>query len=61
MPKPTWSNHHNIWRDAGVEFVEYKYYKPETCGLNFEAMMDDLKVHNFALFEFKILTSLDGT
>eukprot|EP00210_Caulerpa_lentillifera_P005530 g5289.t1 len=43
MPKPTWSNHHNIWRDAGVEFVEYKYYKPETCGLNFEAMMDDFK------------------
>ena len=44
MPKPTWSNHHNIWRDAGVEFGEYTYYKPETCGLNFEGLIQDLKV-----------------
>ena len=42
LPKPTWANHHNIWRDAGVERAEYRYYKPETRGLDFEGLMEDL-------------------
>lgn len=42
IPKPTWSNHHNIWRDAGVEKAEYRYYKPETRGLDYDGMMEDL-------------------
>ncbi|BDA42238.1 Aspartate aminotransferase, mitochondrial [Coccomyxa sp. Obi] len=42
IPKPTWSNHHNIWRDAGVEEAIYKYYKPETRGLDQEGLLDDL-------------------
>jgi aspartate aminotransferase len=41
---PTWANHHNIWRDAGVEQTTYRYYKPETRGLDFEGMMEDIKV-----------------
>lgn len=40
---PTWSNHHNIWRDAGVEEVLYRYYKPETRGLDFDGFMEDIK------------------
>ncbi|KAK9814338.1 hypothetical protein WJX72_004134 [[Myrmecia] bisecta] len=43
IPKPTWSNHHNIFRDAGVEEASFRYYKPETRGLDFEGMMSDLK------------------
>lgn len=43
IPKPTWSNHHNIWRDAGVGKEEFRYYKPSTKGLDFEGMMEDLK------------------
>lgn len=43
IPKPTWSNHHNIWRDAGVEEIIYRYYKPETRGLDFDGLMEDLK------------------
>lgn len=42
VPKPTWGNHLPIMRDAGVEPVFYTYYNPDTCGLNFEGMMDDL-------------------
>jgi aspartate/tyrosine/aromatic aminotransferase len=45
IPKPTWSNHHKIWSDAGVAKNEYRYYKPDTRGLNFEGMMEDLQVH----------------
>mmetsp|Transcript_36322 Transcript_36322/g.92812 ORF Transcript_36322/g.92812 Transcript_36322/m.92812 type:complete len:430 (-) Transcript_36322:886-2175(-) len=40
---PTWANHHNIWRDAGVEQTTYRYYKPETRGLDFEGMVEDMK------------------
>lgn len=40
---PTWSNHHNIFRDAGVERKLYKYYKAETRGLDFEGMVADLQ------------------
>ena len=42
IPKPTWSNHHNIWRDAGIEIVEYPYYDPETKGLAFEQLCSSL-------------------
>lgn len=43
IPVPTWSNHHSIWRDAGVPQQTYRYYKPETKGLDFEGLMEDIK------------------
>ncbi|GBF87409.1 aspartate, mitochondrial [Raphidocelis subcapitata] len=43
IPVPTWSNHHSIWRDAGVPQSTYRYYKPETKGLDFEGLMEDVK------------------
>ncbi|OIT07874.1 PREDICTED: aspartate aminotransferase, mitochondrial [Nicotiana attenuata] len=43
IPVPTWSNHHNIWRDAHVPQKTYHYYHPETKGLDFAALMDDIK------------------
>lgn len=45
ITKPTWSNHHNIFKDAGVDKLEYSYYKPSTKGLDFEGLVSDLKVH----------------
>lgn len=42
VPNPTWGNHLPIFRDSGLEPVFYTYYDPETRGLNFEGMMDDL-------------------
>jgi len=44
LPAPTWGNHIPIMRDAGLEVKEYTYYDPATCGLNFNGMMDDMKV-----------------
>lgn len=44
ITKPTWSNHHNIFKDAGVDKKEYRYYKPETKGLDFDGLLADLKV-----------------
>ncbi|KAG2437533.1 hypothetical protein HYH02_011176 [Chlamydomonas schloesseri] len=43
IPEPTWSNHFNIWRDAGVEFAKYRYYKPETRGLDIDGFLEDIK------------------
>ncbi|AES89802.1 putative aspartate transaminase [Medicago truncatula] len=43
IPVPTWSNHHNIWRDAGVPIKTYRYYHPESKGLDFSGLMDDIK------------------
>ncbi|KIY94496.1 aspartate aminotransferase [Monoraphidium neglectum] len=43
IPVPTWSNHHNIWKDAGVPQAPYRYYKPATKGLDFEGLMEDVK------------------
>lgn len=40
---PTWANHHNIWRDANVEQDTFRYYHPETRGLDFEGMVEDMK------------------
>ncbi|GFS33998.1 aspartate aminotransferase 1 [Actinidia rufa] len=44
IPVPTWANHHNIWRDAQVPQRTYHYYHPESRGLDFTALMDDIKV-----------------
>ena len=42
VPDPTWSNHLNIFRDAGVETKSYRYYKAETRGLDFDGLKEDL-------------------
>lgn len=42
LPRPTWSNHHNIFRDAGVPIREYSYYNPSTRGLDLDGMLNDL-------------------
>ncbi len=49
ITKPTWSNHHNIFKDAGVDKKEYSYYKPSTKGLDFEGLVSDLKVYHFLI------------
>ncbi|KAK9088796.1 hypothetical protein Scep_027878 [Stephania cephalantha] len=43
IPVPTWANHHNIWRDARVPQRTYHYYHPESKGLDFASLMDDIK------------------
>ena len=43
VPKPTWGNHVPIFEDAGVKIKYYSYYNPDNCGLNFDAMVADIK------------------
>lgn len=43
IPVPTWANHHNIWRDSGVPLKTFRYYHPESRGLDFSGLMDDIK------------------
>ncbi|XP_031395248.1 aspartate aminotransferase, mitochondrial-like [Punica granatum] len=43
FPAPTWSNHHNIWRDAQVSARNFCYYDPQSKDLNFEGLINDIK------------------
>lgn len=38
-------NHKNIFNDARVPWSEYRYYDPKTVGLDFEGMLEDIKVN----------------
>jgi len=42
LPDPTWGNHIPLYRDAGFEVKTYRYYDPKTCGLDFNAMREDI-------------------
>ena len=42
IPVPTWSNHHNIWADAGVPQKTYRYYDPASRGLNLDWVLQDI-------------------
>ncbi|MDP2562185.1 amino acid aminotransferase [Psychrobium sp. 1_MG-2023] len=43
VSNPTWANHGNIFKAAGLEIVEYTYYNPETKSLDFSGMLESLK------------------
>lgn len=38
-------SHHNIWRDAGVPLKTFRYYLPESRGLDFAGLMEDIRVN----------------
>mmetsp|Transcript_56172 Transcript_56172/g.154882 ORF Transcript_56172/g.154882 Transcript_56172/m.154882 type:complete len:424 (+) Transcript_56172:198-1469(+) len=42
LPAPSWGNHTPIFGHAGLEVKQYTYYDPNTCGLDFTGMLDDL-------------------
>lgn len=43
LSNPTWGNHRNIFGDAGVEWKYYRYFDPESIGLDFAGMKEDLE------------------
>lgn len=43
ISSPTWGNHKNIFNDARVPWLEYRYYDPNTVGLDFDGMIADIK------------------
>ncbi|KAG4074950.1 hypothetical protein HA402_009375 [Bradysia odoriphaga] len=42
MPSPTWANHIPIFQHSGLKVNTYKYYHPETCGLDFKGAIEDI-------------------
>lgn len=42
VSNPTWANHANIFRAAGLEVKEYRYYDANQHGLDFDGMLEDL-------------------
>ena len=43
LSDPTWPVHIPLLGSVGLEFQTYRYYDPETHGLNFDGMVQDLK------------------
>jgi aspartate aminotransferase len=42
LPTPSWGNHNPIFADSGFEVKQYRYYKPETRGFDFEGCIEDI-------------------
>lgn len=43
VPSPTWGNHPNIFRDSGLVVKSYRYWNPQTNGLDLNGMLGDLE------------------
>jgi len=43
IPTPSWANHAAVFKDSGLKVEKYRYYNPETIGLDFEGMVADIK------------------
>jgi len=42
ISSPSWGNHHVIFRTAGFELLDYRYYDEASHGLDFAGMLADL-------------------
>lgn len=42
IPQPTWGNHPKIFTLAGLSVKSYRYFNPQTKGLDFEGLLEDL-------------------
>lgn len=42
ISNPSWGNHHVVFRTAGFELLDYRYYDPTSHGLDFAGMLEDL-------------------
>ena len=42
ISNPSWGNHHVVFRTAGFELLDYRYYDPASHGLDFAGMLEDL-------------------
>ncbi|KAH8833850.1 putative aspartate aminotransferase, cytoplasmic, partial [Flagelloscypha sp. PMI_526] len=42
LSNPTWANHHAIFKNVGIEPVEYPYYDPKTIGLDYTGLLNAL-------------------
>lgn len=42
IPNPSWPVHNNIPGEIGMPMNKYRYFHPETRGLDFNGLMEDL-------------------
>ncbi len=42
ISNPSWGNHHVVFRTAGFQLLDYRYYDDTTRGLDLAGMLDDL-------------------
>lgn len=42
ISNPSWGNHHAVFRTAGFQLIDYRYYDAPTRGLDFAGMLEDL-------------------
>ncbi|KAH0955789.1 hypothetical protein HN011_003929 [Eciton burchellii] len=42
LPTPSWGNHNPLFRLAGLTVKSYRYYDPNTCGLDFKGVVEDI-------------------
>ncbi|MBU6247764.1 MAG: aspartate/tyrosine/aromatic aminotransferase [Xanthomonadaceae bacterium] len=42
ISNPSWGNHHVVFRTAGFQLQDYRYYDDATRGLDFAGMLEDL-------------------
>jgi len=42
ISNPSWGNHHVVFRTAGFELLQYRYYDDASHGLDFSGMLEDL-------------------
>lgn len=47
IPNPSWKYHEYIIRSTGLEVGTYKYYDPTTRDIDFNSMVEDIKVNPF--------------
>ncbi len=43
VSNPTWANHGNVFKTAGLQVASYDYYNAETKDLDFDAMINSLQ------------------
>lgn len=43
LSNPTWANHYAIFKNVGIEPIDYRYYDPQTIGLDFEGFIGALQ------------------
>lgn len=43
LSNPTWANHHAIFKNVGIQPIDYPYYDPATIGLDFEGFIATLQ------------------
>jgi aspartate aminotransferase len=44
VSNPTWVNHHQIFKNVGLDVAEYPYFSKETKGLDFDGMKDTISM-----------------